>query len=215
MKSPQISHAVPVSTRSGWRTFEHHILNRRAASSRAWRRSRPKPERHVRDAIEISRNGRRGARLVARAATVGLAALAVVDLFDDTAPIHVTAMIGAVFLAGSASLLAIAAAEPEGIYPVHARRWQLQAVASAIVMFMLMANPSDGAPGDLLWFLIVVGAASTLVAMATSYHDSGFIQGAGGICLAFDSAIVGFTAALLTVSMANPSDGAPGDLLWF
>ena len=210
MKSPQISHAVPVSTRSGWRTFEHHILNRRAASSRAWRRNRPKPERHVRDAIEISRNGRRGARLVARAATVGLAALAVVDLFDDTAPIHVTAMIGAVFLAGSASLLAIAAAEPEGIYPVHARRWQLQAVASAIVMFMLMANPSDGAPGDLLWFLIVVGAASTLVAMATSYHDSGFIQGAGGICLAFDSAIVGFTAALLTVSMANSTQPVGG-----
>src|ERR1051326_1440979 len=103
MKSPQISHAVPVSTRSGWRTFEHHILNRRAASSRAWRRSRPQPERHVRDATEICVQGRGGARVVAPAATFGLAALAVGDLFADPAPIHVSAMIGAVFLAGSAS----------------------------------------------------------------------------------------------------------------
>ena len=36
---------------------------------------------------------------------------------------------------------------------------------------MLMANGTDGATGDVLWFLIVVGAASTLVAMATSYRE--------------------------------------------
>jgi signal transduction histidine kinase len=210
MKSPQISHAVPVSTRSGWRTFEHHILNRRTGGARAARRSRPTPDRHVRDAIEISRHGRRGVRLVGRAATVGLVALAVADLFDDAPPIHIAALVGAVILAGTASLMAIAAAEPDGIYPVHARRWQLQAVASAVVMFMLMTNPSDSTPGDLLWFLIVVGAASTLVAMATSYHDGGFIQGAGGICLAFDSAIVGFTTALLTISISTSTPAVGG-----
>jgi signal transduction histidine kinase len=37
--------------------------------------------------------------------------------------------------------------------------------------------------------------------MATSYHDGG--SGAGGISLAFDSAIVGFTTALVTISVAN------------
>src|SRR5579859_6774986 len=205
-----MSHAVPASTRSGWRSFEHRLLNRRTASSRASRRGRSRSARPFRDAIEISRSGRRGLRLLARFAVVAVAALAVVDLFDDAPAVHLAALVGAVVLAGTASLLAVAAAEPDGIYPMHARRWQLQAVASAVVMFMLMANPSDGAPGDLLWFLIVVGAASTLVAMATSYHDGGFIQGAGGICLAFDSAIVGFTTALLIISIANPGPAVGG-----
>jgi signal transduction histidine kinase len=167
------------------------------------RRRHPKPDSPVRDAIEIRRSRGRLLRFLVRVIGVGLAALAVADLFDDAPPLHVAALIGAVIAAGAASLLAVAAAEPEGIYPVHARRWQLQAVASAVVMFMLMTNPSDGAPGDLLWFLIVVGAASTLVAMATSYHDGG--AGVGGISLAFDSAIVGFTTALVTISVANSS----------
>jgi signal transduction histidine kinase len=141
---------------------------------------------------------------------VGLIALAVVDVIDDAPVIHLAALIGAVILAGGASLLAVAAAEPDSIYPLHARRWQLQAVASAVVMFMLMTglSPREAAPGDLLWFLIVVGAASTLVAMATSYHDGG--SGIGGICLAFDSAIVGFTTALLIVSMTSSTPPVGG-----
>jgi signal transduction histidine kinase len=195
-----MSHAVPASSRSGWRSLEHHLLNRRTTGSRTWHRSRSKPERrNLRESQ--SHHDRYGLRLLARIAIVGLAALAILDLFDDAPVIHAAGLIGAVVLAGIAALLAIAAAEPDGIYPVHARRWQLQAVASAVVMFMLMANPGDGAAGDLLWFLIVVGAASTLVAMATSYHDGG--AGVGGICLAFDSAIVGFTTALLIISMSN------------
>src|SRR6202011_6091662 len=60
-----------------------------------------------------------------------------------------------------------------------------------------------------LWFLVVVGAASTLVAMATSYRD-GTGSGAGGVCLALDSAIVGFTTALMTVVLANPTPAVGG-----
>lgn len=202
MKSaPSISHAVPVSTRSHWRSFEHNILNRRISGARAGRRHVQRSERQVRDAVEITRRSGYGLRLAARIAMIGLAALAVTDLIDDAPPIHLATLVGAVVIAGAASLLAIVAAEPDGIFPVHARRWQLQAVASAVVMFMLMTNPGDTASGDLLWFLIVVGAASTLVAMATSYHDGG--SGVAGICLAFDAAIVGFTTALLIVSSAD------------
>src|SRR5689334_3003043 len=138
MKSaPPISHAVPAPTRDGWRSFEHHLLNRRAASSRTWRRTRRKADRRIRDAFEISRGGQHSLGFVTRLACVLVVALALVDLFDDSPPFHLAALIGAVVLAGAASLLAVAAAEPEGIYPMHARRWQLQAVASAVVMFML------------------------------------------------------------------------------
>ena len=107
-------------------------------------------------------------------------------------------------LAGIAAFLAIAAADSQSMFPAQARRWQLQAVASAAVMFMLMALGSGDAPGDVVWFLVVVGAASALVVMATSYRDpSG--SGTAGISLALDSAVVGFTAALLTVILTPPN----------
>jgi signal transduction histidine kinase len=166
------------------------------------RRGRPATPLPVRDGIETRLDWGRCFRFATRLVTVGLAALAAADLFADTPGLRLAALIGAVLVAGLASLLAVAAAEPDGIYPAYARRWHLQAVASAVVMFMLMANATDGAPGDLLWFLIVVGAASTLVAMATSYRDEGG-AGVGGVCLAFDSAIVGFTTALITVAVAS------------
>ena len=63
---------------------------------------------------------------------------------------------------------------------------------------MLMATGDRRRPGDVLWFLIVVGAASTLVAMATSYRDAP-VRASARVCLALDSAIVGFTTALLTI----------------
>jgi signal transduction histidine kinase len=140
-------------------------------------------------------------RLLARLTTLGLAGLAIADLVADGATLRLAAWIAAVLVAGAASLLAVAAAEPAGID--QSRRWNLQAVASAVVMFMLMANGTDGASGDLLWFLIVVGAASTLVAMATSYRE-GARSGVSSVCLALDSAIVGFTTALITVALASP-----------
>ncbi len=200
--APPASHRVPASTRDGWRSFEHRVLKRRAAGPRALRRRRPATPLIVRDGIETWPSWGRIFRFLARLATVGLAALAAADLISDAPGLRLAALIGAVLVAGLASLLAVAAAEPDGIYPAYARRWHLQAVASAVVMFMLMANAPDGAPGDLLWFLIVVGAASTLVAMATSYRDEGG-AGVGGVCLAFDSAIVGFTTALITVAVAS------------
>src|SRR5438874_4016837 len=204
MKSaPHARRAVPTSTRDGWRTFEHRVLNRRSAGARPLRRRRPKLEQPVRDAIETWRNAARSAQFLARLITVVLAGLAAADLVYDAPPVRLAALIGAVFTAGAASLLAVAAAEPDGISPAHTRRWNLQAVASAVVMFMLMANGTDGgAPDNLLWFLIVVGAASTLVAMATSYRDGGG-SSVGGVCLAIDSAIVGFTTALVTIALAG------------
>ena len=200
--APPASHRVPASTRDGWRSFEHRVLKRRAAGSRAFRRRRAVPATPVRDGIETRLSWRRIFHFLVRLTTVGLAALAAADLFDDAPGLRLAALIGAVLMAGVASLLAVAAAEPDGIYPAYARRWHLQAVASAVVMFMLMANATERAPGDLLWFLIVVGAASTLVAMATSYRDEGG-SNVGGVCLAFDSAIVGFTTALITIAVAS------------
>ncbi|HEV7664271.1 MAG TPA: ATP-binding protein [Chloroflexota bacterium] len=139
-------------------------------------------------------------RRAAGLATLILAALAAADLIVDSAPLREAAWVSAVLVAGVASLLAAAAAERASLE--QSRRWHLQAVASAVVMFMLMATGTDGATGDLLWFLIVVGAASTLVAMATSYRE-GASSGVSSICLALDSAVVGFTAALMTVSLAS------------
>src|SRR5207302_808622 len=154
-----------------WRSLEHHVLKRRTAAARGVRRRHSSVGEPVRDAFEIWRSRPRGVRFVARLVAVGLTALAAADVLFDAVPLHLAALVGAVLMAGTASLMAVAAADPDAANPVKARRWQLQAVASAVVMFMLMANGTGSAPGDLLWFLIVVGAASTLVAMATSYRD--------------------------------------------
>ena len=148
-----------------------------------------------------------GVQLTARLTTIALAILAAADLIADTGPLRQASWIAAVLLAGAGSLLAVAAAEPAGVD--QSRRWHLQAVASAVIMFMLMANGMQQPSGDVLWFLVVVGAASTLVAMATSYRD-GTGSGVGGVCLALDSAIVGFTTALMTVVLANPTRAVGG-----
>ena len=71
-------------------------------------------------------------RFVGRLATLFLAILGVADLVDDTPGLRLAALIGAVLVAGLASLLAVAAAEPDGIYPLYARRCPLPAVASAV-----------------------------------------------------------------------------------
>ena len=153
-------------------------------------------------AFETWRLSSPGVQLTARLTTVALAVLATADLIADIGPLRQASWIAAVLLAGSASLLAVAAAEPAGVE--QSMRWHLQGVASAVIMFMLMANAMQQPSGDVLWFLVVVGAASTLVAMATSYRDASG-SSVGGICLALDSAIVGFTTALMTVVLANPT----------
>src|SRR5439155_1715380 len=193
-------HAVPPATRDGWTSFGHGAPKRRTSSVRALRRRRPGAESPIRDAFVTWRARPRSDRFMARLTTLGLAVLAAADLIADGAALRMASWIAAVLVAGAASLLAVAAAEPAGID--QARRWHLQAVASAVVMFMLMANGTDGASGDLLWFVIVVGAASTLVAMATSYRE-GVPSGVSGVCLALDAGIVGFTTALITVALAS------------
>ena len=91
---------------------------------------------------------------------------------------------------------------PRRLAASSARRWHLQAVAGAVDHVHADGQRHVSTRGDVLWFLVVVGAASTLVAMATSYRD-GTGSGVGGVCLALDSAIVGFTTALMTVVVAN------------
>jgi signal transduction histidine kinase len=147
-------------------------------------------------------------RVAGRLLTVVLVILAIANLLADSPPLREATLIAAVLVAGGASLLAIAAAA-EPASSDQSRRWQLQAVASAVVMFMLMATGADGASGDLLWFLVVVGAASTLVAMATSYRE-GAGSSVGAVCLALDSAIVGFTTALMTVALASATPPVGG-----
>src|SRR5438105_2935814 len=151
---------VAAAGRDGWRPMEHRELKRRAAGARAVRKRRPTLPSPLRDAFETWRVRARKVQLAVRIVTVALVVLAVADVLDDAPQLRVAALVGAVLTAGAASLLALATSEPDAINPTQTRRWQLQAVASAVVMFMLMANGGQGGPGDLLWFLIVVGAAS-------------------------------------------------------
>ncbi len=195
-----VPHGVPTSTRDGWRSIEHRVLKRRASAGRGPRRRRQRFSSPVRDAFETWRSRARASRLLARLITIALTTLAIADLIFDATPLRQASYAIAVLLAGAAALLAVAAAERAGAE--QSRRWQLQAVASAVIMLMLMATGTDGGHGDALWFLLVVGAASTLVALATSYRD-GSGSGVGAVCLALDSAIVGFTTALMTIALAS------------
>ena len=191
-----VPHGVPSSTRGGWRSIEHRVLNRRASVGRGPRRRRQRSASPVRDAFETWRNRAHASQFLARLITIALATLAIADLIFDAVPLRQASYITSVVLAGAASLLAVANVERAG--PEQSRRWQLQAVASAAIMLMLMATGADGGHGDALWFLVVVSAASTLVALATSLKE-----GSGAVCLALDSAIVGFTTALITIALAN------------
>ncbi len=188
----------PLSTRDSVRG----VLRRRPTSVHAPRRRRPKLGAPVRDAFETWRTRSPAVQLTARLTTIALAVLAAADLIADVGPLRQASWIAAVLLAGAGALLAVAAAEPAGVD--QTRRWHLQAVASAVIMFMLMANGTQRTSGDGLWFLVVVSAASTLVVMATSYRN-GTGSRVAGVCLALDSAIVGFTTALMTVVLANPA----------
>src|SRR5579859_4492693 len=140
---PVTPHGVPASTRDGWRPFEHRVLSRRATVPRGLRRRRTAHSTPVRDGIETWHSPRRLGHFLGGALAVALGILAVLDLVADASLLHVVALVGAVLLAGTGSLLAVAAAEPAGLYPGYARRWQLQAIASALLMFMLMIDVGD------------------------------------------------------------------------
>jgi signal transduction histidine kinase len=171
-------------------------LKRRASVGRGPRRRRQRFNSPVRDAFETWRSRAHASQLLARLITITLATLAIADLIVDAAPLRQASYATAVILAGVAALLAVARVERAG--PEQSRRWQLQAVACAMIMLMLMATGVNGGRGDALWFLIVVAVASTLIALATSLKE-----GSGAVCLALDSAIVGFTTALMTVALAS------------
>src|ERR1700680_3234330 len=118
-------HAVPSSTRDGWRSIEHRVLKRRASVTRGPRRRRRHLDSPVRDAFETWRTSARAVQIVARLATAAIATLAVADLIADAQPLREASYVPAVLLAGAASLLALAGAERAG--GEKSRRWQLQA----------------------------------------------------------------------------------------
>src|SRR5437899_4671821 len=131
-------HGVPSSTRDGWRSIEHRVLKRRASVGRGPRRRRQRFSSPVRDAFETWRQRARPGHIVARLVTIALATLAIADLILDAPPLRQASYATAVVLAGVASLLAVAKVERAG--PEQSRRWQLQAVACAVIMLMLMAT---------------------------------------------------------------------------
>jgi signal transduction histidine kinase len=73
-------------------------------------------------------------------------------------------------------------------------------------MFMLMASGSDARVVDGLELVVVLGAASLLILLATTYRDDAG-WGIGALCLVLDAATVGFTTLLLTLSLFNPVGG--------
>jgi signal transduction histidine kinase len=192
--------------REEWSSIDHRVLQRRSRTTRGLVRRRHQADPASRNAFETWRGHVRLVPLSVRGLTLLLGVLACADLLLDAGPLRQLTLISAVCVAGAAALLATARAESAGVD--RTRRWHLQAVACAVIMLMLMANGSSGVSGDPLWFLIVVGAASTLVALATSYTE-GTRSRIGAVCLSLDSAIVGFTTALITVALAVDVNDVP------
>jgi signal transduction histidine kinase len=168
-----------------------------ARSNMRWpaRRRRAAIEAHAQDSAATVRT------LLVRAAVVGAGILGLADILADVAPLHMTSRVVAVLVAGAAALLAAAAVEPADQEYVR-RRWQLQAVACAFIMFLLMAGAPGDLAADLLWFTIVVGAAAALVALATAYRQRAITSGAS-LCLVLDASIVGFTTLLTTLALGG------------
>src|SRR5260370_4087250 len=88
-------HGFPTSTRDGWRSLEHRVLKRRSAAARPFRRRRPKPGSPVRDAFETWRRRGYGSRILIRLTLVGLIGIAAADVLDNTRPLQLAALVGA------------------------------------------------------------------------------------------------------------------------
>ena len=167
------------------------------------------PQRRRRPAYDVRADSaafrQRAVHLLARALTVGLAIIALADVLADVHPLRGLSWVLGVLLAGLGSLLATAAAEANQSEQPR-RRWYLQAIASAAVMFMLMARAPDASASDTTWLLIVLTTASALVALATTFREQAH-WGIGALCLVLDAAIVGFTALLIIASLTNGANG--------
>jgi signal transduction histidine kinase len=205
---------------------EHRVVRRRPTSQRrlaGTRDQRPalsQADYSLDHDRVIGPRAQRGGSLAWRTVTVLITALAAADLFVDQPALRWGTWVLAVLVAGVAALLSAMAAEatPAALLherfgdqtaAEHARRWHMQAVASAAVMLMLMAGGPGGSGSDVLWWLVVLGAAGTLVAMATTYRD-GERPGLGSVYLTLDAVTVGVTVGLITVSLANGSGSPSG-----
>jgi signal transduction histidine kinase len=199
MEAPSI--APPVRPSARW-----------TSATRAQRRRRPAYELRPRPQSDTTHPPDRPARrAIARVLVLAVAVVALADILADIPPLGWLSWVLGVIVAGLAALLSAAAAEPAGVDHTR-RRWQWQAVASASVMFMLMAGGPSNLGVDVLWFAIVIAAASALIATATTFREEA-AWGIGSLCLALDAAIVGFTALLTTLALGNPLAGAGAAVL--
>ena len=159
----------------------------------------------------LTRNGFRrssrrvGLRAVVDSACLALVSLALVNLVVQGAFGHWLAWVSAVVVAGGATLLALAAAEHGGLQQVQ--RWQLQAVAGAALMLMLMAagvgDDALAAPA-----LLLAGAtAGALLATAAAYR-SGPRWLARSLYLALDAGVLAVTTTLAAVALGSSTTAA-------
>ncbi len=160
---------------------------------------------------------RRLRSLISRAAVLAMAVLALADVIADVAPLKTLSWGLATVMAGLAALLATTAVEPARLDHVK-RRWQWQAIASASVMFMLMAGGPGSLGNDLLWFTIVLAAACALVATVATRRtvrqdpygaDALLLAGVGFLCLY----VAGIAAADMNVPVPR-FIAAPGVALF-
>jgi signal transduction histidine kinase len=158
----------------------------------------------------------------ARLVTILIMGLAALDATVDLPQLRFTSWVLAVLVAGGAALLASVAAEtiPSRLLhdsaPVdpdtlaeHAKRWHLQALASAAVMLMLMARPPGTNAEDGLSWLMVLGAAASLVATAATGRPS-----LASIYVGLDAVTLGVTVGLITLAASdNPGPASSAALL--
>jgi signal transduction histidine kinase len=145
------------------------------------------------------------ARLLANAACLTLAPLAATSLLVDLPALHRLAWYCAVLAAAAAALLALGAAEHGGVHQTH--RWQLQAVAAAATMLMLMA----AGPGRTVFeppALVLAGAAATaLLSTATAYR-AGQHWSARSLYRALDAGVVAVSIMLAAVALGGAPSAA-------
>jgi signal transduction histidine kinase len=148
-----------------------------------------------------------------RLATFLIMSLAALDAAIDLPQLRFASWVLSVLVAGGAALLASAAAEsfpgadsapvdPETL-AAHTRRWHLQAIASAAVMLMLMSRPPGAQPVDGLSWLVVLGAAVSLVATAATGRAS-----LASIYVALDAVTLGVTVTLTTLALTDNAQSA-------
>jgi GAF domain len=176
---------------------------RRTAPPRTPRRPSPHPSAAWRRPARRS-----GLRLAADATCLAFALLAAASLLvPASSAVRWLAWVGSVLVAAAAALLALGAAEyaPGGIH--QAQRWQLQAVAAAALMFMLMAAGPTRTTLEPPALFLAGGAAGALLGTAAVYR-AGPRWLARSLYLALDAGVVAVATTLATVALGSSATAA-------